>query len=340
MSCTPRRSTYLIRDAFSPNGVPQKPDYKNEKYWAALPDRKDAADTTPGKQFNDNQANALVDVFFIHPTTFTGEPEEGTYKWNASVDDEKLNTRTDNSTILYQASVFNGACKVYAPRYRQAHVSVFFTKDTMTYYRPLSVAYGDVKDAFAFYLKHYNNNRPFLLASHSQGTIHARRLLHDVIEKDSALYNRFVAGYLVGYAILPDSLSTKPCATPEMTRCYCTWNTFAKGYYPPWYTDGLNRGEATNPLTWTTDTVYASYELNNGGVLQDFRKVVPNIVDAQVHHGMVWVNKPRVRGSRLVNIRNYHIGDYNLFYVNIRDNVQQRIDAYIENEKRKVKNEK
>ena len=38
--------------------------------------------------------------------------------------------------------------------------------------------------------------------------------------------------------------------------------------------------------------------------------------------------KPRVRGSRLVNIKNYHIGDYNLFYMNIRENVKQRVQAY------------
>jgi hypothetical protein len=123
----------------------------------------------------------------------------------------------------------------------------------------------------------------------------------------------------------------KPCPTPDETHCFCNWNTFAKGFYPNWYNEALFKGEATNPMTWTTDTTYAPYTMNKGGVLLDFDKVVPNLTDAQVHHGMVWINKPHVRGSKLVNIKNYHIGDYNLFYVNIRENVQQRVQAFLQN---------
>jgi len=204
-SCAPRSRNYMVRDAYSAIGVPPKPDYANEKYWAALPNRKDACDTTPSQQFKDVQADAPVDVFFVHPTTYTKKPKEGTYKWNADVNDAELNKKTDESTILYQASVFNGAAKIYAPRYRQAHLSVFFTKDTMTYYGPLAVAYADVKDAFHCYIEHYNNGRPFIVASHSQGTVLARRLVRDVIESDSALDKRLVAAYLIGMAVLPDS---------------------------------------------------------------------------------------------------------------------------------------
>jgi hypothetical protein len=50
---------------------------------------------------------------------------------NPSIADPVLNAKTDYSTILYQASVFNGSCLVYAPRYRQAHIAAFFMKDTM-----------------------------------------------------------------------------------------------------------------------------------------------------------------------------------------------------------------
>ena len=33
------------------------------------------------------------------------------------------------------------------------------------------------KAAFQYYLEHYNNGRPFIIASHSQGTYHAKRLI-------------------------------------------------------------------------------------------------------------------------------------------------------------------
>jgi hypothetical protein len=323
---------FMIQDTYDPySAEPPAPNYADPINWAALPDRKDAADTTPGKQYIDVQDSAAVDVFFVHPTTFTYEPAAGGYKWNADVTDSALNARTDASTILYQASVFNGACKIYAPRYRQAHITVFFSKDTATYFGPLAVAYNDIKDAFAYYLEHYNNGRPFIIASHSQGTVHARRLIHDVIEQDSSLNSRLVAAYLVGYAVVSDSfVKLKPCRTPTETHCYCTWNTFATGYFPPWYNDGLFKAVATNPLTWTTDTTYASWRLNKGGVLQDLSKVVPGVVDAKTHAGMVWINKPRVRGAALLRVKNYHIGDYNLFYINIRENVQQRVHAHFQ----------
>ncbi len=49
--------------------------------------------------------------------------------WNADIDDEKINSKTDKASILYQASVFNKYCRVFAPRYRQANLEAFYTKN-------------------------------------------------------------------------------------------------------------------------------------------------------------------------------------------------------------------
>ena len=82
--------------------------------------------------------DSLADVFFIHPTTFIGPGDHTSFldpssmdwgrivaemvaaPWNADLDDSVLNRRTDQQPVLYQASVFNGSCRVFAPRYRQA----------------------------------------------------------------------------------------------------------------------------------------------------------------------------------------------------------------------------
>ena len=81
--------------------------------------------------------------------------------WNASIEDRKLNDKTDGSTILYQASIFNGAGKVYAPRYRQAHLHAYFTnKRKGEAQKAFELAYADVKAAFEYYLQHYNQGRP------------------------------------------------------------------------------------------------------------------------------------------------------------------------------------
>src|SRR5205085_571698 len=93
------------------------PDYSNLYYWASHPLKHDAADSVPSFLKNEKR-DSSADVFFLHPTTYTRDFANAS--WNASVNDEALNRETDNRPILYQASVFNGSCKVYAPRYRQA----------------------------------------------------------------------------------------------------------------------------------------------------------------------------------------------------------------------------
>ena len=55
---------------------PAAPDYTQAQWWAALPDREDAADVVPSSDVQDIQSTAEVDVFFVHPTTFFGTARE------------------------------------------------------------------------------------------------------------------------------------------------------------------------------------------------------------------------------------------------------------------------
>src|SRR5437016_2511754 len=50
---------------------PPPPDYSKTSSWAALPSIKDSADAVPAQSgLKDEQAAAVADVFFIHPTTY------------------------------------------------------------------------------------------------------------------------------------------------------------------------------------------------------------------------------------------------------------------------------
>ena len=71
--------------------------------------------------------------------------------WNADIDNEEINKKTDKITILYQASVFNKYCRVFAPRYRQANLLAFFTDDKVKSTASFNIAYEDIKAAFEFY---------------------------------------------------------------------------------------------------------------------------------------------------------------------------------------------
>ena len=193
---------YLIPTRFSQSPTPPKPDYSNPNNWSALPTKMDPSDESP-RGYSHNQDYADADVFFIHPTTYTTKPKT-VYAWNHDLRDELLNAEVDNSAILYQASAFNRAGKVYAPRYRQAHYAVFLTTHLEDKQAALDTAYTDIHDAFDYYLKYYNQGRPFIIASHSQGTIHAARLLQDyVINKP--LQSQLVAAYIPGMAVPQDS---------------------------------------------------------------------------------------------------------------------------------------
>lgn len=305
------------------------PDYSLASNWAALPTTLDSADAVPITSWKDEQATSSADVFFVHPTTYTGHA--GQHHWNASLDDKKLNLHTDQTTIKYQASLFNGAGRVYAPRYRQAHLHCFFekSKKKKDAAEALDLAYQDVKRAFDYYMEHYNDGRPFIIAAHSQGTLHAAHLIKDEIE-NHPVQHQLIAAYLPGMPVKANYFkSIQPCHTPDETGCFCSWRTFREGYVPKKYHQEDKGIIVTNPVTWCDTITVSQKQEQAGAVLRDFHKVCPGLVETQIHDDLLWVNKPKFPGSFLFMTKNYHIADYNFFYADVRQNAQQRVRAYL-----------
>jgi len=302
------------------------PNYNDLHYWAAHPYKWDPSDSVPKPLRKNYYKDSVADVFFIHPTTFTDKKNS---QPNAPIDDAKLNSKTDYSAILYQASAFNGECRVFAPRYRQAHYSNYFTKDTARAIMAFELAYQDVKTAFEVYLKQYNGGRPIVIASHSQGTNHAKRLLKEFFDGTN-LQNKLIAAYLIGMPLTENYFVKIPvCKDSLTTGCVMSWRTFNKGYEgSDFVRQETFKATVTNPLNWTTTETYAGKAANKGAVLQKFNKIKSNATDAQVHQNILWSSKPKFFGNFLLRKQNYHIADINLFYVNIRENLQQRISLY------------
>ncbi|MCE7923869.1 MAG: DUF3089 domain-containing protein [Haliscomenobacteraceae bacterium CHB4] len=317
------------KKSFDPSLAPAAPDYSRLENWASHPDITDPADRTPCPNLKDEQPGSAVDVFFLYPTTYTGASCDQRH-WNAAVDDAKTNKKTDGGTILFQASIFNGAGRVFAPRYRQAHLSVFFRNDDkVSAQKALDLAYADTKAAFEYYLTHWNQGRPFIIASHSQGARHALFLLRELVE-GKPLQEQLVAAYLVGWPVKEHYFKQiKPCRTPDETGCYCTWRTWNRDFA---LKKGFKRDSVvcTNPLTWTTtEHQYAPKTANAGGVVRPFCAIRPHIVDAEVHEGILLASRPKFPGSFFFRRKNYHVGDLNLFYMNVRENAQFRVNAYL-----------
>ena len=309
------------------NGQKLTPDYSNLDTWAAHPWKHDPADSVPQPFLKDFIADSAVDVFFIHPTTYLdkGLP----FGWNAPVDDDAINKKTDYTTILDQASIFIIAGRVFAPRYRQAHIDAYYTSDTVTARSALNEAYGDVKAAFEYYMLHYNNGRPIIIASHSQGTTHAKQLLKDFFD-GKPLQQKLVAAYIVGIPVEPDWFtSIPPCAKPGQTGCFCTWRTLQTGYLTPFVEKEQFTAVVTNPLTWDAEKPESGRENNEGAILRDFNKVFTHVAGATIHGGVLWTDKPHFFGSFMYTTKNYHIADYNFYYTSVRNNARQRVKAYL-----------
>ena len=107
--------------------------------------------------FSNGSSQARADVFFIH----------GCLIPTSDSDDKNIDSRKASESMISfaqsQVSVFNGACKIYAPFYRNAIHSAEHDSNF------LDIAYSDVERAFRVFIQVYNKDRPFYLAGHGQG---------------------------------------------------------------------------------------------------------------------------------------------------------------------------
>jgi hypothetical protein len=302
---------------------PPVPDYSQPDAWICLPTRHNTADTVPlNTAEKDMQATAKVDVFYIYPTL-----DLSGGNWNADIHDAHLNKTIERTAIPNQASVFNSCCKIYSPRYRQGTLASFYDKTGKgSGTKALQLAYSDIRSAFQYYIKNYNNGRPFIIAGHSQGTLMAYKLLQEFVDT-TALRKQLVAAYLIGYHIEKGFFKNlKPSDSAAQTGCYIVWNTVPTGGE---YTS-LSKffsGVCVNPLTWKQDTAFVDARHNLGTLNHSF-KLDSNEVGAGIRNGVLHISKPVHKGYKTFGT-GYHIYDYNFFYMNIRRNVQLRVNAFL-----------
>lgn len=311
---------------YSPVTSDGRPNYADLNAWAAHHAKWDPSDSIP-KPLRSEKSDQQVDVFYIHPTTHTSKETAG--QLNGDLNDAYLNAKTDYSAMLYQASVFNASARVFAPRYRQGHIQQFYAIDTVRSRQAFELAYSDVRTAFQYYLEHENNNRPIIIAGHSQGALMASLLLNEFFD-GKPLQSKLVAAYVIGWPVRTNQFTTIPlCATPTQTGCYCSWRTYKEGYEPPYRKNetGISIG-VTNPLSWTTDNTFVSRKQNQGSVLYKYNKIYKKTTDAQINGGFLFTKKPHFPGSFLYRTSNYHAGDINLYYMNVRENVRVRVSSY------------
>lgn len=310
-----------VSKPYSDSEVPAAPDYSNEKHWAVLPNK--IPEQLKPFIISEIQQNK-VDVFYIYPTLFKDSKNSA---WNADINDDNFNQKILNQPIHFQTSAWAGVGRVFVPYYRQSHYRIYVKPYTSQSGSSYELAYSDVKNAFEFYLKHYNNGRPIIIAAHSQGSAHSKRLLKEFFDgKD--LQKQLIAAYIPGVKIMSTDFNTlQPMTSPDQTGGYLVWNSYKKGKKPNNFETWFKGGVTSNPITWNHQK--QSDRVFHKGVLYTNDKIYPQSISVQVIDGLLWVSVPKVPKRFFLRfISDYHFGDINLFWEDIRINSQLRIDSF------------
>lgn len=335
---------FVPSEEFDPANVPPAPDYTQDTAWAALPTTDNGAKMQPAGV--DGAPPLDVDVFFLHPTTYLSKAN-----WNGPIDDATAAERVDNSVLKGQASAFNAAGHIYAPRYRQATFGAFLAPGDSAV-KAFFTAYDDVKKAFEAFLAQRDTSRPFILAGHSQGAVHGLGLLRDYIA-GSPLKNQMVAAYLIGWPISVEqdleAIGLSACDTANDTNCVISWQSFAQdGDAAPILEAfkslpsvlGKTRMGSTmlcvNPLSWTRGTDMVEAAQNPGAVAYPngegaLETIEPELVGAGCgSDGILYLDKaPEAPfNENLMPGKNYHVYDIPLFYMSLASNARLRAQAY------------
>lgn len=324
---------------FQESPRPPVPTYRENAHWTALPTMTDEADAIGQGLTAIDPRQSRVDVFYVHPTSFL----DG--QWNSAVPSPDLDRATDRASTRIQASVFNGCCAVYGPRYRQTN-GLNFIEQSEDGERAFDLAYTDVEAAFEAFNERRGVARPFIIAAHSQGSMLAERLLERRVSR-TPLRERLVAAYLIGSRSTVDGLRVKMpdiplCDGPRAVRCVVAFNARSEGYVMgAWDARVVDPGEraCVNPLTWRLDGAHAPASANLGAVFLDSADTSTRaaFADAQCQGGILRVrtmqHAPRDLMSsildRVLGQGNYHPIEYQIFYRNLRANAIERSEAML-----------
>ncbi len=134
---------------------------------------------------------------------------------------------------------------------------------------------------------------------------------------------KLIAAYIPGVRVRKNEFkSIKPMKFPLQVGGFVSWNTFKKGNFPEnknWYEQSVT----TNPITWNTSR---STELDqHKGFLYSNGNMYSKALKIEITNGLVWSTNPKFSLRFFMSfLKNYHAGDINLFWLDIKENSKLR----------------
>ncbi|MBP6872985.1 MAG: DUF3089 domain-containing protein [Bacteroidales bacterium] len=291
-------------------------DYSLVEHWLSVP--------APEKD---------VDIFYLYPTAWQKiNPDDP----NICDIDNPMMLSGSASAYHRQATAFVTTGNVFAPYYRQADAQ--YTLSLPEAQRD-SVIGGipalDATAAFDYYINHFNNGRPFILAGHSQGSNILLFLLSGYLKQHPDVYSRMIAAYVIGYPVTQAYLTANPhlkfAERADDTGVIISYNTQSPAVIPghnPVVSDIV--GLVINPITWTRDETPATTDEGLGSYMPDQEGVfvqVPQYADARIDTGQgVLICSTAVDSTLYLGFGPgvYHSYDYPFYYFNLRENAGLR----------------
>lgn len=281
------------------------------------------------------QADKPVDVFYLYPTAWA-RPDENS-PVSCSVSDAGMRA---NAEIVFgrQATALETVGNMYAPYYRQTDAAVALTmtpeeRDALM----TTIPVADAKAAFDYYINNYNQGRPFILASHSQGsTVMMLGILFDYLKDNPTVNARLVAAYVLGYSMTPADLDANPHLEFAKGRddtgvivAYITESPDFNGMNPVLLPGAL----VINPISWTRTAEPAPADASLGARINGVD--YPGYADARLDltRGVVKCATADTEmfaiAGGLFAAGNLHGGDWPLYYYDLRQNARDRVDAFM-----------
>lgn len=317
----------LVLAAFCSLASAQEPDYADTGSWAYW-------------RVGENKPS---DLFIVCPTVDLGA---GGNK-NMSLADNEAK-KNFYGALNMERGIYEQHCRMYAPYYRQAVLADYDlpANEAEPYF---NLAYKDVRAAFVYYMQHENNGRPFVLSGFSQGAEMCLRLLKEFGNTDF-VKNNMVACYAIGWRFTPQEAKQYPYIRPAQSAddlgTVIMFNSEAPEVTSSLMVPHGEKSFCINPLNWRTDGTMADKALNSGACFTDYsgsiKREVPQLTGCHIdsERGTLKVTdvdkKEFVPGLPLFSEGVYHIYDYQFFYRNLQQNVNLRINTFVE--ERQVQN--
>lgn len=208
-----------------------------------------------------------ADLFYIVSTEVIASTDDaGQEVYNAvltQAEKEMLQQEMD-----FIAAQLGDSLNMYAPYYHQFTMNaILLPRDS--FQMAFDKAQEEVKQAFEYYIHHYNTDRPFVIVGFSQGAMMIPALLTAMSDET---YNRCKGAYMMGYRLTCEDLQN-PRLTPargEKDGKVISFNSVSSAD-KQWPFISGDAATCINPLNWTTDATPATlfYQQDTITIVQD-----------------------------------------------------------------------